>query len=545
MSLTEYRAKRDFRHTREPAGRVRTPKKPKPLRYVIQKHSASHLHYDFRLEMAGVLKSWAVPKGLPTRRGERHLAIEVEDHPLDYGTFEGTIPSGNYGAGTVMLWDIGTYTASGGDPLKDLESGKLHLTLQGKKLNGEWTLVRLRPRESSPKPQWLVLKSGQDQPHTSPKAAERSALTGRSLQQIADARDNPWSSNRPGSRGRKLTHSDVSAAPDDSISGGESELPRNSPRFLEPMKALLAKELPKGPQWIYEIKFDGVRALAIKDQGRVQLISRANKDLGAKYPNVLQALKNLSAGQAVLDGEIVAVDSRGRSSFQLLQSYQTTGAAKPPLLYYVFDILNLEGRDLKGLPLWRRKELAENLVSGLNPVVRFSAGIKADSSRVMWEMQKRGLEGLVAKKMDSRYEPGRRSGAWIKFKWTLEQEFVIGGFTEPKGGRSHFGAVLVGYYKGDELLFAAKVGTGFNHTTLASLYKLFKPFIRPDCPFANLPEAQGLTRAQMRRCTWLDSRLVCQIRFSEWTRDGHLRQPAFLGMREDKEPQEVVREAAQ
>ncbi len=325
-------------------------------------------------------------------------------------------------------------------------------------------------------------------------------------------------------------------------------LPRMSPQFVEPMKALLVEKLPKGEDWIYELKFDGVRALGIRRNREIELVSRAAKDLSAKYREIAEALVELPAKEFVLDGEIVAVDKEGRSSFQLLQSYQMPGGPKPQLLYYVFDVLNLEGRDLRGLKLQQRKELAEALLANAPEKIRFSGSIQADSAELMKAMQARGLEGLIAKRKDSKYETGRRSGAWVKFKWTNEQEFVIGGYTQPRGTRSHFGALLVGYYQGDELIFAAKVGTGFDQRLLTLLHQKFQKLIRSDCPFANLPEktaagrSQGLTAREMKLCTWLEPKLVCQVRFAEWTRDGHLRQPAFLGLREDKRPEEVVRE---
>jgi len=315
------------------------------------------------------------------------------------------------------------------------------------------------------------------------------------------------------------------------------------------MKALLVEELPQEAQWLYEIKFDGVRALAIKNKRDVKLISRAAKDLTPKYPQLAAALEKLPVQQAVFDGEVVAVDAKGRSSFQLLQCYNTPGAKKPPLFYYAFDLINLEGRDLTAVPLARRKALAQTLLADVSPAIRFSASIKAESERVMREMKARGLEGLIAKRSGSKYQPGRRSGAWVKFKWTNEQEFVIGGYSPPRGARTHFGAILVGYYEDDNLLFAAKVGTGFDQKLLASLHAKFQKLIRQECPFANLPEklgssGRGLTASQMRQCTWLEPKLVCQVRFAEWTRDYHLRQPAFLGLREDKQPKEVVREKA-
>jgi bifunctional non-homologous end joining protein LigD len=313
------------------------------------------------------------------------------------------------------------------------------------------------------------------------------------------------------------------------------------------MKALLQDQLPRGPQWIYEIKFDGIRALAIKNGNAVKLLSRNQKDLSAKYAEITKAVEALSAIDLVLDGEIVAVDDQGRSSFQLLQSCHSADK-RPSLLYYVFDLLVLNGRDVTRLPLAERKTLAEQIMPDSSALLRFSSSFQKVPAKLAAEMKKRGLEGLIAKKADSLYEPGRRSGAWVKCKWTNEQEFLIGGYTCPRGGRSFFGAILVGFYGQDRLLFAGKVGTGFDERTLRDLHRRFQPLIRPNCPFANLPEkipgagGQGMTAGKMKLCTWLAPRLVCQVRFAEWTRDHHLRQPAFLGMRQDKNPREVVRE---
>lgn len=556
MSLKEYKAKRNFRRTAEPEGETPHPLANRAAMFVVQKHDATRLHYDFRLEMDGLLKSWAVPKGFPTKRGDRRLAVQVEDHPIEYGGFEGTIPEGSYGAGTVMLWDAGTYEVSGDDPSRALREGKLHLVLRGKKLKGEWTLVRMRLREGEDddKPQWLLLKSGSDIAPFSKRAEEHSVVSGRSLEQIASARDREWQSDRSASRvlpGRgDVSRSDEGDGTSSSRTAKVNlhRLPKKKPAFVEPMKALLLDELPKGADWLYELKFDGVRALAIKDNRDIELISRSGKELGSRYDELLDPLKKLRTKRAVLDGEIVALDEEGRSSFQLLQSYQMAGVKKPPLFYYVFDLINLDGKDLSGVPLMQRKAMLETLLANVSPAIRFSPSIKADSARLMREMKARGLEGLIAKRRDSKYESGRRSGAWVKFKWTNEQEFVIGGYTEPKGTRTHFGALLVGYYEKGKLLFAAKVGTGFDQKLLASLHDRFKKLVRADCAFANLPEKrpgrQGLSAAEMRRCTWLEPKLVCQVRFAEWTRDNHLRQPAFLGLREDKGPNEVVREKA-
>lgn len=323
-----------------------------------------------------------------------------------------------------------------------------------------------------------------------------------------------------------------------------SKLPRGALSFVEPMKALLVDRLPTGPEWIYEVKFDGYRALAIRNDGKISLMSRNAKDLSARYAEVTEALARLPIDRFILDGEIVAINAEGQSSFQVLQSYQTPGKSKPPLLYYAFDILNLDGRSLMGLPLSDRKQLLESLLQRASRTIRFSANMTGDRAAVIREMKRHGLEGVIAKLRNSRYESGRRSGAWVKYKWSLEQEFIIGGFTPPKGARTHFGAILVGYYEDGKLLFASKVGAGFDRKLLESLRHCFQKYIRQKCPFANLPERlpSGLGPAEMRTCTWLKPEIVCQIRFTEWTRDHHLRHPLFLGLREDKEPHEVIRE---
>ncbi len=577
MSLQTYKAKRDFRRTREPAGRTRLKDHKARHGFVIQKHAARRLHYDFRLEMEGVLKSWAVPKGFPMRRGDRRLAVQVEDHPIEYADFEGTIPEGNYGAGTVMVWDRGDYETANEDPVEALEHGKIHFTLHGKKLKGDWALVRMRPREDESKPQWLLFKSGDDLPPLSGAVENRSVITSRTLEQIASARKKKeWQSDRPSkSAPNSVAKSEPARLQSKRALGGNgakrnvllskrrSEVPaavlrphklekarllEAKPGFVEPMKALLVEKLPTGPEWTYEIKFDGIRALTVKEGARIRLFSRAAKEMTTKYPEIVEALARMPAKDAVLDGEIVALDEEGRSSFQLLQSSRMVAHARVPLLYYVFDAINLDGKDLRGLPLQPRKAMAKALVSGLSPTIRFSAEINGESTRVVREMQSRGLEGLIAKRRDSKYESGRRSGAWLKFKWRNEQEFVIGGFTPPKGSRARFGAILVGYYEGNHLRFAAKVGTGFDRRWLESLYKKFQKLKQGSCPFVNLPEdltrssGRGLTRAQMKNASWLKPELVCEVRFAEWTRDGHLRQPAFLGLREDRNPREVVRE---
>jgi len=595
MSLAKYYKKRDFTRTREPRGGVDTARQN---RFVIQKHAASRLHYDFRLEMAGTLKSWAVPKGIPYKKGEKHLAVEVEDHPVSYIHFEGTIPKGQYGGGTVMVWDLGYYEPLGDHPLKDLAAGKLHFVLQGEKLKGEWYLVRMRDEKN-----WLLVRGSADMKPISKTLDDTSALSGRTMDAIART-DAVWNSNRNGERDRPARSSRrpagqpsaterspslVVRAQQNSSAGRQPEQPglrragaatrtqargnrsgKTSirepratptqagrsrspfaplPRFIEPMKARLAARPPEG-DWIYEIKFDGFRALAFKNGSSAKLLSRNDKDFGRRFPEVLEAVKEFAGHDFILDGEIVALDKQGRSSFQLLQAYDL-GQEKPPIMYYVFDLLRLDGKSLQQLPLTERKQRLETMLGDASGIIRYSASLEGDVDKLLKQAKHLGLEGLIGKRADSVYEPGRRSGAWIKLKLHHEQEMVIGGFTDPEGSRHHFGSLLIGYYEKNQLQCAGKVGTGFDDALLRSLSARFKPLAISECPFKNLPEKRagrygaGITAAEMRRCHWLKPELVCQVKYSEWTRDGKLRHPVFLGLRDDKPASEVVRETVE
>jgi bifunctional non-homologous end joining protein LigD len=564
MGLAEYNKKRDFKVTAEPSGKP-LPKLVKgACRFVIQKHDASRLHYDFRLEMDGVLKSWAVPKGLPWEKGEKHLAVEVEDHPVEYATFEGIIPQGQYGGGTVMVWDRGEYHVYGEDPMKALRDGRMHMVMAGEKAKGEWSLIRTRMEAG--KPQWLLLKSGTGMKPISKKRDDQSVKTGRTMAQIAAQKDAEWQSNReeekkPTLKTRikaalKKKDKEPPESANDAKRGRRSaaslpkalaKLPKAKADFVEPMKARLTDSPPSGGDWSYELKFDGFRVCAVKKRSEIHLFSRNGNELRSRFPEVVDALKDFPAEECVLDGEVVALDEEGRSSFQLLQGVEM-GGPKSPIVFYVFDIMQVDGRGLTGLPLTARKEVLAKFCEGLGDPLRFSGEISGDASTLLKEVQRRGLEGLIGKLRDSRYEAGGRSGSWIKLKCVNEQEFVIGGFTPPQGARQHFGALLVGYYDKKKFLFAGKVGTGFNTKSLASLHKKLKSERRDDCPFADLPSkqggqwVQGITPSMMRKMTWVNAVFVCQIKFAEWTRDAKLRQPVFLGLREDKKATEVVRE---
>jgi len=570
MGLTEYKKKRNFGVTAEPKGGKPLPKLVKgACHFVIQKHDASRLHYDFRLEMDGVLKSWAVPKGLPWAKGEKHLAVEVEDHPVEYADFEGIIPQGQYGGGTVMVWDRGNYHVYGEDPLKALREGRLHLVLDGEKAKGEWALIRTRMDVG--KPQWLLLKSGESIRPISKKRDDQSVKTGRTMAQIAAQRDAEWQSNReeekPGLKSRikaalkkkddrreKSESKDKRRRRSPAAAGSLlkkelAKLPAGKPRFIPPMKPRLLEAPPTAGDWMYELKFDGIRLIAVKNGEKVNLISRNGNELAGRFAEVAAAVAALPVDDCVIDGEVVALDEKGGSSFQLLQAHEMEGR-RAPIYYYVFDLLQAEGKSLIGLPLERRKELLASLCEGAPDSIRFSGEIGGDPVALLREVKRLGLEGVIGKQRGSVYEPDRRSGAWIKLKCLNEQEFVIGGFTPPQGARKHFGALLVGYYEKKRLLFAGKVGTGFNTKLLASLHKKLKAEKRDDCPFADLPSkqggqwVQGITPTIMRKITWVNPVFVCQVKFAEWTRDGKLRQPVFLGLREDKKPSEVARETA-
>lgn len=573
MGLAEYKRKRDFGKTAEPKGGKPLPKAVKGAsRFVIQKHDASRLHYDFRLEMDGVLKSWAVPKGLPWAQGEKHLAVEVEDHPVEYAAFEGIIPEGQYGGGTVMLWDRGKYYVYGEQPLKALRDGRLHLVLDGEKAKGEWALIRLRGNEQ--KPQWLLLKAGSSLKALSKKRDDESAKTGRTMKQIAADRDTEWESGRndgndssvtarqalkrrvqaalkkkeSGEKSKKITRARSTSPKRNDVDRAMIDLPAAKPRFVEPMKPRLLEEPPASGDWSYELKFDGIRVCAVKSAKKVDLISRNGNEMRSRFPDVADAIKQLPIEECVIDGEVVALDEEGRSSFQLLQSLDME-IQKAPVRLYVFDLVQLNGKSLIKLPLIARKELLAKVCENVGDPIRYSGEIPGDARSLLAEVQRRGLEGLIGKQRDSVYEPGRRSGAWIKLKCVNEQEFVIGGYTPPAGSRKHFGAILVGYYQKGRLLFAGKVGSGFDSKSLSILHRKFREQERAGCPFADLPSkekgqwAQSITPAMMRKMHWIEPAFVAQIKFAEWTRDGKLRQPVFLGLREDKRPREVKREA--
>jgi bifunctional non-homologous end joining protein LigD len=522
-SLKEYAAKRDHSITKEPAAPavVKSQDNKRVLRFVIQKHAASHLHYDWRLEMQGVLRSWAVPKGPPQTPRETRLAMHVEDHPMEYADFEGTIPQGQYGGGTVMVWDQGEYEDITGNPTAAYHQGKMHIVMRGKKLKGEWILLKDKREEGN---RWMLIKAGEPIKITA-KADDTSAISGRSMQEIADADDRQWQSNR--GEGNAVEQP-ASAA-------------HEAPAFIEPMQCKAVAALPETGGWQFEIKFDGYRCLVVKMDGQVTLFSRNEKSLNARFREVVKAMKKL-AGEFCIDGEIVAMDENGKPSFQLLQN--STSKA-PPVFFYAFDLLNNNGSSVLNSPIEQRREQLNGLLADAEDPIRLSPILEAPAAELFAAVQKQGLEGVVGKRIGSKYEPGERSGAWIKCRTNREQEFVVGGYVP---GASNFDALLVGIYEKKKLLYVAKVLNGFVPRIRAEIFPQLKKLETAQCPFTNLPETKAqrwgepLTAEKMKECRWVKPKLVCQISFVEWTDATHLRHCTFIAMREDKKATAVVRE---
>jgi bifunctional non-homologous end joining protein LigD len=389
-SIETYNLKRDFRKTQEPPGATAaSSKKGGELLYVIQKHEASHLHYDFRLEMEGVLRSWAVPKGIPTSRGDKRLAMHVEDHPMSYARFEGTIPKGNYGGGTVMVWDIGTYTEINGHPVRSYYIGKMHMVLNGKKLRGEWVLVR-SGRKDEPKQRWLLMKAGEDLPAISPKKDDQSALTGRSMKEIAKDNDAQWISNRKSSSEEAQGHEVVNQTLQEL-----RKFPRSVPKFARPLQPASGKKPPEGNNWVYEIRFDGQRSIAIKKNGKVELLSSAKKGLNKKYPEIAQSLQLLPADSFVIDGEIIYLAEEDQEYF------------------LGFDLLNYQERDTTNLSLIERKQILQSLLDEAPDRILFSSNIQGDPKKIVQEAKKRGFKGIIAKKKESTYKSGKQN-TWLE-----------------------------------------------------------------------------------------------------------------------------------
>jgi bifunctional non-homologous end joining protein LigD len=468
--LREYQKKRDPKKTPEPFSSKR--KGTEPI-FVVQRHDARRLHYDFRLEMDGALASWAVPKGVPLEPGQQHLAVHVEDHPLDYATFEGEIPKGQYGAGTVEIWDTGTY-----ELLERKKNGGLTVRLKGKKLNGVWALVPARL--SGDEKNWLIIRKRDDTPQPAKKSARRYA----------------------------------------------------------PMLAVLEREVPHGQEWVYEVKWDGYRAIAYVEGGDVELVSRNQNSLTQRFENVAKAVgKATRTPNCVLDGEVCALDEQGRATFSAMQQ----GKPGTRHIYVAFDLLEVEGEPIIDSPLEERRQRLEQLLDKRNRTVQFSESFD-DGDALYKAAQEQGFEGILAKRRRSTYQPGRRSHDWVKVKAHNTEEFVIGGYTRGEGRRANsFGALLLGVYDEgvDKLRYVGSVGTGFTEKEIERLLKLLRPLETDEPPFDPVPKPPRVKEGDI---VWVKPKLVAQVEFVEWTHDGRLRAPSYQGLREDKSPVEVRRE---
>jgi bifunctional non-homologous end joining protein LigD len=596
MALEEYKRKRRFEETPEPPPKVETKA---GNRFVVQMHDATRLHYDFRLEMEGVLKSWAVPKGPSLDPADKRLAMQVEDHPVSYFDFEGNIPEGNYGAGTVIVWDVGTWqplspvaekgkyvVATDADAAAMLAKGDLKFRLNGKRLKGDFALVKMRGRRPGSKGnEWLMIKKHDD--HVVEgydiAAIDTSVLSGRSLEQVAgDAGSAQWKS-RPTGRGKlkaawladaiarvekkkkqesttedtkeprgKAKKKNASVSPVvktlPSVAPEHSYAPvkRPMPVKIHPMLAESVEKAFDGPEWLFEIKRDGYRAIAFIDGGKVRLVSRNQNDLTPRYPELKDMAKFIQAKTAILDGEVVALDEDGKASFSLMQQRtgfrpggrRAVGNADVPVLYYAFDLLYLDGYDWRRVPLEERKRKLASLVKA-GDALRFSDHYERNGKALFEMARQKGLEGIVAKKRASFYEE-RRSRDWLKIKIRRTVDAVVGGYTEPEGSRAHFGSLVLGLYdKKGRLIHVGQAGSGFDQKSLTEISKVLKKIETKKNPFFGEVEA-------LRKVFWVKPELVAEIEFAEWTdgtSDGSgpkLRAPVFLGLRDDKDPKECL-----
>ncbi len=529
MGLKEYKAKRQFEQTPEPKP-ARRPR-GENLAFVVHKHAARRLHYDLRLELAGVLKSWAVPRGPSLNPALKRLAVMVEDHPLDYQDFEGIIPEGNYGAGSVIVWDRGLYQHPAAKDreeseqllLAGLRKGELKFVLAGEKLKGEFALVKTAKDDKS----WLLLKK-KDGFATQEEilADNRSVVSHQTLEEIAAA--NPEKAFRQKNLDQirlveALESKDLEAAPVKPL-----------PQGIKPMLATLVREPFNHPDWLFEVKWDGYRAIAEIRDGQVSLYSRNQISLNKKFFPITEALQKLRF-EAVLDGEIIVVDDQGRSDFQMLQNYQKSGRGH--LVYYIFDLLFFNGHELTNLALVRRKDLLKKVLPA-DQHLKFSDHVWKEGVLFFQVVKEKGLEGIVAKHSHSTYRTGRRSRQWLKIKTHLTQEGVIAGFTEPQGGRKYFGSLVLGAYEGGELIYIGHSGGGFSTETLKEIYEKLQPLIQKKCPFKTEPPSNTPV-------SWVKPKLVCEVSFADWTAEGLMRQPVFSRLREDKAAREVVRETSE
>ncbi|MFN3388532.1 MAG: DNA ligase D [Allosphingosinicella sp.] len=549
--LDTYNRKRDFAKTAEPKGEV-AAETEFPALFMVQKHDATRLHFDLRLELDGVLKSWAVPNGPSLNPADKRLAVRTEDHPMSYATFEGTIPKGEYGGGTVMLWDWGRWTPDPRkDPRKTLEEGHLHFTLDGHRMQGEWVMFRLKGKPRDRTENWMLKKVTDEHVGGSMGLTETyltSIKTGRTMQEIAAGKkakelkgwktnpkaarkeDKPSSRRRPGSRAAKGSAS--SPPRDPGRRRGDAPLPR----FREPQKATLVDHVPSGSAWIHEMKYDGYRCLLAIGGGEARVYTRSGLDWSDKFPEIVAAARELEAESALLDGEIVHLDDKGNTSFSALQ--QAIGEGGRGLTLFLFDALEIDGEDLTRLPNIERKARLATLVGdGQPPAILYAEHIVGRGEQLYEAMCKAGQEGIISKKADSPYRSARTK-AWLKVKCTLRQEFVIIGWTPSEAKARGFRSLLLAVHEEDGLRYVGKVGTGFSMQTIRDLLDTMRPLEVKTAPAA-------VPRADAKGAHWVKPKLVCEVAFAEFTADGIIRHPSFLGLRADKPAAQVTREIAQ
>jgi bifunctional non-homologous end joining protein LigD len=591
MALEEYKRKRRFEDTPEPPPKV---EKKSGHRFVVQKHDATRLHYDFRLEMDGVLKSWAVPKGPSLDPNDKRLAMQVEDHPVSYFDFEGTIPQGNYGAGAVIVWDVGTWEPLSPQPVKGkfvpgtaaearemLQKGDFKFRLHGKRLKGDFALIHIKGRRPGSKgTEWLLIKKKDDEAVEGYdiEAYDTSVLSHKTIAQIAGDKDSAeWISSRPASRGKvkapwlaeTLAKLDKKKAKKLTPEGTEEQrekrnnlkakksgpvisvvqglagaVKRPMPTAITPMLAMPMEKPFDDPEWLFEIKWDGYRAVTFIENGKVRLVSRNQNDLTGQYSELHDLPKLVKAKNAIIDGEIAALDEQGRASFSLMQQRtgirsggrRTAARLDVPVVYYVFDLLYADGYDLRRVALEQRKQALVKLVE-TNELVRVSEDFPARGVTLFEAAKQQGLEGILAKHRGSLYEE-RRSREWLKIKITQTVDCVIGGYTDPEGSRQYFGSIVLGLYnERQQLIHVGQAGTGFNQTTLKEIWQILKPLETKRSPFYGPVEAAN--------AHWVKPQRVAEIKFTEWTHETaeggmKLRAPVFMGLREDKDPKQCT-----
>jgi bifunctional non-homologous end joining protein LigD len=547
MPLEEYKRKRDFRKTPEPSGATVASAAARGGRFVVQRHRATRLHYDFRLEIDGVLVSWAVPKGPTLDASARRMAVHVEDHPIEYLDFEGVIPKGEYGGGDVIVWDWGTWLAESETPdgRKAVDAGELKFTLKGEKLRGRFTIVRTSGRGSGESPprgddgggeQWLLIHKRDDAAVAGWDAEDhpQSVKTGRTNDEVKADRDAIW-----------ISHAPAAVAEIDLTEAKAAKLPG----FIPPMAATLTDRGFRDDDWLFEIKWDGYRIEAVVKDGTARIYTRNGNDGEAYFPKLLTKATWIEAQEAIVDGEVVAIGADGLPDFSLLQ--EATGGASTRFVYQVFDLLHLDGRSLLNVPLESRKQLLESVLRAADTRVRFADHVVGEGLVFLEAARQQGLEGVVAKHRRSVYEPGKRSRTWLKIKVRPEQELVVGGWTPGEGAASELGALVVGYYEGDgkdrKLHFAGKVGSGFNAQTRRKIRERLKPLAIEDSPFDPPPpkDYKGRWGGELRHVVWVRPEVVIRAELGGWTRDGIVRQAAFKGFDEGGKPAtQVVREQA-